>query len=170
MGGALGIRQGGQPTLLCCGAVCEGGVREGTRLLARLLPHFLSLPLLPTSGLCLFRFRFPGGWACICSRTLWVSLTDSAVRLGVSPAAATPTRFYSQRFWGFISPHWNPRLLCLSHSPVVPSNLSTCECGICWSTSFCPFLPSPLAATLSQVLAAQASCLRSSYQSGWMFL
>ena len=43
---------------------------------------------------------------------------DSPGRLGVSPAAATPIGFYSQRFWGFISPCWNP-VFGLSCSPVV---------------------------------------------------
>ena len=37
--------------LLCCGAVCGGGVREGTELLAQLWAGFQSLPPLPTSKL-----------------------------------------------------------------------------------------------------------------------
>ena len=42
---------------------------------------------------------FPGGWACACSRSLWVSPTTSPVRLGVSPAAAsTPTSVFNQMF------------------------------------------------------------------------
>ena len=42
---------------------------------------------------------FPSGWACACSRPLWVSPTNSPVRLGVSPAAAsTPTGVFNQRF------------------------------------------------------------------------
>ena len=41
----------------------------------------------------------PGGWVCVCSRTLWVSPTNSSMRLGVSPTAATTTGFYSQRFF-----------------------------------------------------------------------
>ena len=35
-----------------------------------------------------------------------------------SPAIATPAGFYSQRFWGFISPCWNPELHGLSCSPL----------------------------------------------------
>ena len=43
--------------------------------------------------------RFPSGWACACSRPLWVSTTNSPVRLGVSPAAAsTPTGVFNHRF------------------------------------------------------------------------
>ena len=42
---------------------------------------------------------FPSGWVCVRSRTLWVSPTNSPVRLGVSSAAAsTPTGVFSQRF------------------------------------------------------------------------
>ena len=48
-----------------------------------------------------------------------------------------PTDVFSQRFWGFISPHFNPGLHALSHSPVVPPSLSERECGTAQSTS-CP--------------------------------
>ena len=42
---------------------------------------------------------FPSRWACVCYRTLWVSLMSSPVRLGVSPAAAsTPTGVFNQQF------------------------------------------------------------------------
>ena len=42
---------------------------------------------------------FPSGWACAHSRPLWVSPTNSPVRLGVSPAAAsTPKGVFNQRF------------------------------------------------------------------------
>ena len=41
---------------------------------------------------------FPSGWACACSRPLWVSPMTSPVRLGVPPAAApTPTGIFNQR-------------------------------------------------------------------------
>ena len=40
-----------------------------------------------------------GGWPCAHSRPLWVSPTNSPMRLEVSPAAAsTPTRVFNQRF------------------------------------------------------------------------
>ena len=42
---------------------------------------------------------FPSGWACACSRPLWVPPTTSPVRLGVSTtAASTPTGVFTQRF------------------------------------------------------------------------
>ena len=37
--------------LLCCGAICGGGVQEGTMSLAQLSASFQSLPVLPTSKL-----------------------------------------------------------------------------------------------------------------------
>ena len=61
--------------------------------------------------------------------TLLVSPMDSPVRLGVSPAAATPTEFYSQRFRGFLFPCWNLGLCGPSCSPVVLPGLSACKCG-----------------------------------------
>ena len=57
------------------------------------------------------------------------------MRLGVSPTTTTPTGFYSQRFWGFISLQWNPGLHSLSRTPIVPPSLSTYECGTTWSAS-----------------------------------
>ena len=86
---------------------------------------------------------FPGDWACVLFRTLWVSPTNSPVRLGVSPAATAPTDFYSQKFWGFISLCWNPGLCGLSRSPVVSPGLSTQKCGTSLSTS-CHLAMSPL--------------------------
>ena len=60
-----------------------------------------------------------------------------------------PPRNFSLRFWGFCFPCWIPRLHGLSHSLVVPHNLSSCECGTTWSVSHClishllhPSLPS----------------------------
>ena len=42
---------------------------------------------------------FPSGWACACSRPLWVSPMNSPVRLGVALAeASTPTGVFTQRF------------------------------------------------------------------------
>ena len=76
---------------------------------------------------------------------------NSPVRLGVSPAASTPTSVFSQRFEALFSPSWNSGLRGLSCSPVVPPGLSTCKCG---TTSSHLSHPSPLAAALSQVLSA----------------
>ena len=74
---------------------------------------------------------FPSGWACACSRPLWVSPTTFPVRLGVSPAAApTPTGSVNQRSEALfpragalgcavcLAPHRSSRSICV------------CECGI----------------------------------------
>ena len=45
----------------------------------------------------------PGGWVCVPSRTPWVSLRNSPLRLGVSLTTSTPTRFYSRDFEAFFS-------------------------------------------------------------------
>ena len=60
---------------------------------------------------------------------------NSPVRLGVFPPTATPTGFYRQRFGGVSFPHWNPGLLGLSRSPVVPPSLSKHERGATQSAS-----------------------------------
>ena len=120
----LGICQGGATHSLHCGAVCGGGVQEGTIRLVWLSAGFQSLTPVPTS-----RLGPSGGDSLVCglvyiSRTLWDSPTNSPVRLGVSPTAEMPTGSYSQRVWGFISPCWNPGLHGLSRSPVVPPSCS----------------------------------------------
>ena len=85
--------------------------------LAHLSVGFQSLPQLLTSKLGLSGAGFQVG---VFVYILWVSPMNSPVGLGVSPTAATPTGFNSQRFWGFISLCWNPGLHSLSRSPVVP--------------------------------------------------
>ena len=78
-------------------------------------------------------------WVGLCAFQDCVGLpTNSPVRLGVSPAATTPTGFYCQRFCGFISPHWNPGLQSQSRSPVVPPGLSACKCGTGHQPPPCP--------------------------------
>ena len=79
----------------------------------------------------------PGWTGCVHSRTLWVSPTNSPVRLGISPTAANPTDFFSQRFWGFIYPHWNPGL----QSNSFPNCSSRFICTQIWDCSLCQ-LPS----------------------------
>ena len=57
------------------------------------------------------------GWACVHSRTLWVSPTNSPVRVRI------PIGFYSQNFWGFISLCWNPGLHGLAPQLFLPVSL-----------------------------------------------
>ena len=123
--------------------VGEGSERGQWHLLGswQAFSHFLTSKLGPSGADSL------GGWVCVHSSTLWVSPVDSPMKLGVSLTGATPTGVFSQRFWGFISPHWNPGLRSRSHSPVVPTNLSALECGTashCLAMCpFCPGCPSP---------------------------
>ena len=70
----------------------------------------------------------PSGWACARSRPLWVSSTNSPVRLRVSPAAAsTPTGVFNQRFEALFPPRagalgW---AICFASPPFLPVYL--CE-------------------------------------------
>ena len=87
-----------QPTWLHCDAVHGGGVRGSNGSRSTLCQLSVTLPA-THNQIGPFWCRFPGGWVCVCSGTLWVSPTNSPVRLGVSPAAAsTPTGVFSQRF------------------------------------------------------------------------
>ena len=100
--------------------------------------HQLSVTSpIPHKQIGLFWCWFPGGWFCVHSRTLWVSPTNSPMRLGVSPTASTPTGVCSHRVWGFIFLYWNPGLCSLSHSPIVPPSLSGHKCGTACSASQC---------------------------------
>ena len=99
---------------------------------------------------------FPGGWVCVCSRTLWVSPMNSPVRLEVSPAITTP-QVFTARFWGFISQCWSPRLHHPSHSPVVPPSLSVGKCGISCSASHWLTYSGPPATNLPWVLSTPAA-------------
>ena len=73
--------------------------------LARLSKSFQSIPWLPTIELGPSGADSPGGWACVHSRTLWVSPTNSPVRLGVSPTAtSTPKGFLVRGFEALFLP------------------------------------------------------------------
>ena len=144
--------------------VGEGSKREQCCLSA---PSWLSVTSPAThKQIGPFWCRFPGVWVCVHPRTLWVSPTNSSVRLGASPTAATPTGFFSRRFRGSISLHWSPGLLSLSCSPVVPPSLSAHKCGTAHSTSRRCTHPSPPAAALLRVLSTLAAHLCPTYQSG----
>ena len=108
--------------------------RGGTLLLAQLCRGFQSLLPLSTSKLGPSGADSPGRWVCVCSRTLWVSPRNSPIRLGVSPAGASPpTGVFNQRFEALF-PCWSPGLCSPSCSPVVPPCLPAHECGTAQST------------------------------------
>ena len=83
----------------------------------------------------LFWYWYPGGWVCVCSRTLWVSSNELYCEAGSFSHHHNPHRFFQSEVWGFISPRWNPALWDLSCSPVVPPSLSACKCVTTWSAS-----------------------------------
>ena len=87
---------------------------------------------------------FPSGWACVHPRPLWVSLTTSLVRLGVSPAAApTPRGIFNQRFEALF-PCTGALGYTVCFAPRHLSGLSMCECGAAGSASgptACPVHP-----------------------------
>ena len=150
----------GQPTSLCCDAVCGGGVQEGTVLLAPFSAGFQSPSPATHKQIGPFWCWFPGGWFCVCSRTLWVSPLKSPVRLGVFPTASTPTGFSSQRFEALF-PH-----------------TGTLGCVVCLAPQLFLLVypqanvgpPSLTAAASSWLLSTSAARLCPSCWSGWIFL
>ena len=79
---------------------------------------------------------FPSGWACACSRPLWVSATNSSVRLGVSPvAASSPTSVFNQRFEALFPCGGALACVVCFCSPAIPPGLSMLKCGPAGSAS-----------------------------------
>ena len=160
---------GNPPRCLVMLDVGEGSKREQWCLLHSAVFQSLPLPLLPTIKLG------PSGADSRVGGFVYAlgpceSLQWTPMRLGVSPTTTTPTDFYSLRFWGFISLHWNPGFCGLSQSPGVPPGLYACKCGTTWATHCCLAHPGPPAATSLCILSTLVACLHSSYWSGWMFL
>ena len=133
----------GQGNACCCAFTLymwEGSNREQWHLLHS-LPVFSHSHHYPQSNWP-FWCCFPSGWVCIRSRTLWVSPTNSPVRLGVSPAAAsTPMGVFNQWFEASF-PHAGIlccAVCCLVHQllPQLPASalptplLNPPPCGVC---------------------------------------
>ena len=157
-GRVLGFARAGQPMLLHCGAVCGVEVEEGNNTACWALGQLSVTSSTIHKQIGPFWCWLLVGWFCVCSRTLWFFPRNSPVRLGVYPPATSPTGFFSQKVWGFISPWWNPGLLGLFLFPVVSPSLSVHKCGTAlvashhppWSFShclalsgLCPIYPSP---------------------------
>ena len=115
---------------------------------------------------------FPSGWACAHFRPLWVSPTNSPVRLGVSPAAApTPTGVFNLRFEALF-PALEPWVAWFASLPADPPGLSVRErraAGSASGQTACPVCP-----TLRQFQSRHGHAsplrpsarLRPSYRSG----
>ena len=120
-----------QPTWLHCDPVCGGGSERDRCCLLGSQLAFSHFPRSPQANWALL-VLIPGGWACVRSRTPWVSPRSSPVRLGVSPAAQIPTGVCSQRFEALF-PHAGT-LGC-----VVCLTPSCSSCFICMRMWDCPF-------------------------------
>ena len=119
------------------GAVCGGGVREGTLLLAQLSAGFQSLPLLPTSKLGpTGDDSRVGGCVCVHSRTLWVSPMNSP-EAGSFSHHCNPHRFLQPEVFETLFQHTGT-LGSMISLPSVPPSLYTCKCGTTHSTSHFP--------------------------------
>ena len=117
---------------------------EGAVALAPLSAGFLSLPLLPLIKLGPSSADlWVGGRACAHSRPLWVSPTNSLVRLGVFLLPPQPPRVFSIRGLRLYFQSWSPGLCGLLHSPAVRPGLSMCECGAVGSASCRTACPIP---------------------------
>ena len=119
---------------------------------------------------------FPSEWACAHCRPLWVPPTNSPVRLGVSPAAAsTPRGVFSQRFEAlFPQAGALGCTVCFAPPLFLPANLcaNVGQRGLLAVALPAPFVPqfttslgSPAAALL-RVLSTLAARLYPSYLSG----
>ena len=168
-GGALGIHQGGATHLSALWHCLWGrGQRGNNAIYLALAPLSVTSPA-THNQIEPFSCLFLGGWACICSSTLWAPPTDSPGRLAVSPTASTLTGFYSK-----VLRLYFPTLIpWVVQSVSLPSCSSWYICTWMWDHLVCqlsPHLPGPPAATLPCVLSAPPAYLHPSYQSGWMFL
>ena len=140
--------------------------------LAWLSASFQSVPLLPTSKLG------PSGADSQVCRLVYV-LGPLGLSIELSYEARSfschlnPHRFPELEVLRLYFPALDPGLCGLSCSPVVPPNLSTCECGTTHSASHCLALstsqclahPGPPAATLPSILSTLDAHLHPSYQS-----
>ena len=164
-GGALVIHQGGSThvaALWCC--MWGRGPRGNNAACSNFCQFSVTSPA-THNQIGPFWCWFPGEWVCVRSRTLWVSPTNSSVRLEGSPAAATPTEVCSQRFEAsFPSAGALGCAVCLAPQLFLLVYLST---NVGLPSLQCAASLGPPATTLLRVLSA---CLHSSYWSGWMFL
>ena len=156
-GRALGVHQGRAThitALWCC--MLERGPRGNSAACSSLCQYSVTFPATHNQT-GPFWCWFLDGWACVRSRTLWVSPADSPVRLGVSPTATSiPTGVFSQRFlrlYFSTLKTWVARSVSL---PIVPPSLSSCKYGTDCSISHHLTHSSPhprWATTLPQVLS-----------------
>ena len=123
--------------MLCGG---EGSRREQCQLLDSWLAFILTSPA-THKQIGPFWCWFLGGWVCVCSRTLWVSPTNSPVSLGVSSAASTPTGFFQSQVLRLYFPTLEP---WVAWSVSLPSCSFQFICVQIWDLQVCQPLPGPV--------------------------
>ena len=107
--------------------------------LAQLSAGFQTFPLLPTSKLGPSGADSQvGGFVYVPGPFVGLS-NELFCEAGSFSLSCNPHRFFQSEVLRF--PQWNPGLLSLSHSPVVPPGLSACKCGSAWSASHCTASP-----------------------------
>ena len=152
-GGALGICQGRAThmAVLCC--CMWGRSPRGNRAPCTSLCWFSVTYLAMHNQIGPFWSWFPGGWACVCSRTLGLSNELSSEAGSFSHCHLNLHKCFQWEVWGFIFLPWDPGLYRLSRAPVVPRSLSAHKCETTRSTSCHLTRPGPPASTLLQVLS-----------------
>ena len=160
-GGALGVHRDGVMLVAVLWRCTWGRGPEGAMAPASLSSGFQSFTCYPQSN-----------WAPLVLVPEWVGLSnDLSCEAGsLSCCRPNPHGCFQSKVWGFISPCWSPGLHGLFCSPTICPSLSMRECGAAGSASgqtACPVGP-----TLRQSRSCHgnASPLRPSYWSGWMFL
>ena len=159
-GRALGICQGEATTLLHCGAVCGGGVREGIMSLASFYPIFCHFPHFPQADCAL-------------------SGTDSQVGGFVYVLGLRgPLQWTLQWHWDFLPLPQPPQLFTARGFASLVSCSETLSFVVCVTPRCSSQLTTQSASThltwVVHSLATHPLCpaahLCPSYQSGWMFL
>ena len=86
---------------------------------------------------------FPGGWVCVPSRTLWVSPTNSPVRLGISSTASTPQVFSVRglRLYFLVLEPWVAQFVLLHSCSSQFICTQVWDCLLCQPLPCCPSPP-----------------------------
>ena len=108
---------------------------------------------------------FPGRWFCVHSRALWVSPLNSPVRMGVSPTASTPHRFFQSEVLMLYFPTLDPWVV---QSVSVPCCSSWVICTWMWDHLVRQTLPCPVCQPLPWCKSSLPSYLPLPLLPGWM--
>ena len=138
----------------CCGAICGGGIKEGTILLAELSAGFQSLLPLPTSEFHLSGADF---WM---SRTLRVPPTDYCEAGNFSHCCLKPHKFLQPEVLRLYFPVLEPWVVWSVSLPSCSSQFIHTQM---WDHAVCQLPPCPPQSSWPGILSASAACLCPSY-------